>query len=61
MALAVMFCAHAKDEGGEDETERPLLFRRQDENLAPALICARFQVERRLTWSERYLCRMFWS
>jgi len=59
--LAVILRAQAKDESGEDKSEGSLLFRRQDENLAAVLFRRSFHSQRRRTWSERYLWRMFWS
>ena len=59
--LAIIFRTKAKDESGEDKNEGSLLFRGQDENLAAVLFRRRFHSERRRTWSERYLWRMFWS
>ena len=61
MGRTIMLCGQAKDECQHEKTDGPLLFRRQDKNLAANLFPRpRFHFGRGLTCRDRYLPRMFW-
>lgn len=57
----VMLRAKAQEESGQDKTKRSFFLRGEDEKLPSLLFRARIHGARRLTWSDRYLRRMFTS
>lgn len=58
-----MLGGQSQDECNQDKADGSLFFRREDEDLAPdrRLRTLLLHSTRGLTWSDRYLRRMFWS
>jgi hypothetical protein len=63
MSSSVFRSREAQQKHDQDKADGSLFLRRQHEDLAPCRLpgTRALHSDRGLTWSDRYLCRMFWS